>query len=130
MGTLRDLLPEVKKVNIGRGEVEVVGLDIPHVSVLLTKYGPSLEPLFADTKGDKPDFSILMGTLPEMMQDIIAMGIGAEDQMDDVRRIPLSAKIEILQGIWALSVSDSKKLLAELKEAAEKARALRQEIGA
>lgn len=128
MGTLRDLLPEVQKVNIGRGEVEVFGLDIPHVSTLLTKYGKTLEPLFKDA--EKPDFSVLLGTLPEMMQDIIAMGLHAEEEIEDVRRIPLSAKIEILQIIWDLSVSDPKKLLAKLKDAAEKARALRSEVGA
>lgn len=121
---LANLLPEVRRVNIGRGEVEVYSLDLSQVGVLLSRYGTQLEALFPskETLGageSHPDFSELVAAMPSMIEDIIVMGLHAEGQEDLAIRIPLSAKIEILTVIWELSVHDPKKLVAKLTAIAD-----------
>lgn len=128
--SLSDLLPEAKFVSIGRGQVEVMSLDITHVGTLLGKYGSVLDGLFS--AGGTPDFLAMVKdpTMPEVINDIIAMAIREVDQPEQVARIPLASKVEIMATVWELSVPDPKKLLAKLKELAEGATALRVEVGA
>lgn len=125
---LNDLLPDARFVNLGKGEVEVMSLDVTHIGVLLEKYGLELEGLFA--QDSKPDFTALAKSMPAVINDIVAMGIRAEDQFEAITRIPLSAKVEVLSAIWELSVTDPKKLMATLKNLAEGAKALRVQAGA
>jgi hypothetical protein len=58
----------------------------------------------------------LIKLVPELAMQLIAMGLRAEDQLDDVKRIPLAQQIEILMDIWDLSVPDVGKLKARLSE--------------
>lgn len=119
---LNDLLPEVEEISIGRGKVKVYGIDVTQAGVLIAKYRSGVEIMFS---GAEPNFNALASQLPEMVTEIIAMGIRAENQIEEVERIPLSAQLEILSAIWKASVLDPKKLLAKLKEVADEVKGLR-----
>lgn len=113
---LEDLIPAPITVNVGRGSVEVRGLTLTHIGVLLSKYGQELAPVFSEDSD--PDFSVLLSVAPALCSDLIAMAIGAEDQLAYVELIPLSAKLDILMGTWKLSVLDPKGLAGKLRELA------------
>lgn len=123
---LADLLPDTRKVLIGKGEVEVFGLDLAQIAVLLTKYGSQLEVLFSTDKSltseESPDFEKLAGSIPYALEEVVSMGIRAEGQDALVSRIPFSAKVEILQAVWELSVHDPKKLIEALTAMASRLR--------
>lgn len=112
---IADLLPESRKVNIGRGEVEVNGISLGDLVPLVNRHGAALGP-FLDTKqGENPDFTSLIYSAPEVVADLISIGIGAEDK-SLVKRIPLASQVEILLAMWELSVPDPKALTAKLSK--------------
>lgn len=125
---LTDLLPAVKEVDIGRGRVVVNSLDLTHIGILLDLYGEDLKVAFKDDKN--PDFTELLKKAPEAATAIISMAIGAEDQVDNVKKIPLSAKIQILVAVWELTVLDPKKFIEEVKDLADRIRSVKEEIKA
>lgn len=118
---LQDLLPDVRKVNVGKGEVEVFSLNVEQFARLLGKYGKTLELFFVE---GKPDMAMIQTIAPDMVKDIMVMAIQAEGQEEAVKRIPLAAQIEILLTAWELSVPDVKKLTAKLQGLVESVKGL------
>lgn len=110
---LKDLLPDPRMVSLGKGQAQVYGIDLSQLGVLLSKYSDQLSLFLTETK---PDMAEVIKLVPELAMQLIAMGLRAEDQMDDVKRIPLAQQIEILMDIWDLSVPDVGKLKARLSE--------------
>lgn len=129
---LSDLLPERRFVSLGRGEAEVFPITLSQISVLLDTHGVKLEAIFgSNTSADavKESFSSALKSAPQIADDLVAMALRVENA-ELVTRIPLDAKLDVLMATWSLSVADPKKLAAKLKDLAEKAKALRVEVGA
>lgn len=109
---LEDLLPEVRRVNVGRGEVDVYGIGLADLAPIVLAHGEVLKQFFT---AETPDFMGLATVAPDVVLQLIAKGIRIDD-IEQVRRIPLTAQIDILINIWEVSVPDPKALTAKLQE--------------
>lgn len=108
---IADLLPQPVSVELGRGTVEARGLSLNEIVPLIEKYKDDLAPFFSD---DKPNAEYMLSKAPRMAADIIALGINAVGQEDDIMKMPAAAQINCLTAIWNLSVPDVKKLRESL----------------
>ena len=108
---LSALLPVPRTINLGRGDVEIRGLNITHVGRLLEENSDELMKFLA---GGEPDIAALVTVLPHVAVKLIAMGLDCEGQEEVIKKIPLATQIDILIDIWELSVPDAKKLKARL----------------
>lgn len=109
---IADLLPQAVTVEVGRGTVEVSGLTLDDIVPLFAKHKDELGQFFSDT--DDFDAAGLLMAAPAMAAEIVALGIGAVGQEDDIRKMPAAAQIECLIAIWNQSVPDVKKLRESL----------------
>lgn len=109
--SIKELVPAVREVDLGRGKAPVYSLDVGQVAKLLTQYGSRLDTFFTDEKPNVPE---IIAALPEVSTQLIAMGLHAEGQEADVSSIPLASQIEILMTVWELSVPDLGNLKARL----------------
>jgi hypothetical protein len=112
--SIKDLVPATRVVNLGRGDAPVYSLDVAQVANLLINHGEELNAFF--TEGAKPDFAALLAVMPSVAMQLIAMGLRAEGQEEDVKSIPLASQVEVLINVWELSVPDLGKLKARLSE--------------
>lgn len=129
---LADLLPAVTTVTIGGAQVEVFGLDLEDLGIIIAKYEEPLKELFdgIEKPGKEINFAAIATQWPALVLDVITAGIKAQGQEEQAKRIPLSAKLEILQKVWGLTVDDPKKLTAILKDFGATASSLRKQIEA
>lgn len=116
---LEDLLPPPSEVELGRGKLELRGLDATQVAKLILMYKDQVL-MFLGSEG--VNFEGLILTAPEAVLDILSMAAGMEDQRDKFRKIPVAKQVECLGVVYRLSVPDEKKfqeslagLLATLK---------------
>jgi hypothetical protein len=132
MIVLRDLLPAVASVTIGRTQVEVFGIGLDDLGVLLEKYEEPLKGIFNETPGknQEVDFTGLAKRWPELVTDVITAGLRVQGQEEDVKRIPLTTQLEILKKVWELTVDDPKKLTTMLRGLADAASRLRSDLNA
>lgn len=104
---IADLLPEPVRVNIGKGEITLRGIPLSNIVGLLINHKDEVATFFVDNNFNAHN---ILATAPEMAIEIMAIGMDAVGQEDDIAQIPAGAQIEILLGLWALSVPDVKKL--------------------
>lgn len=108
---LRQLLPEPRMINLGRGTAPVYGLNIAQLSSLLVTHSEHIQRFLSDSK---PDIEGMVAVIPELSVKLIAMGLRCEGQEDMIEVMPLAVQVEVLMDIWELSVPDAKKLKARL----------------
>ena len=108
---IADLLPEPVKIEVGRGALTVRGLPLEEIVPLIVRYKDDIAPFFA---GEQPDLEGLLLSAPALAADIIAIGVGAIGQEEDIRRMPAATQVECLLAIWHQSVPDIKKLRESL----------------
>ena len=116
---LEDLLPVPETVDLGRGKLELRGLDATQVAKLILMYKDQVL-MFLGSEG--VNFEGLILTAPEAVLDILSMAASMEDQREKFRKMPVAKQIECLGIVYRLSVPDEKKfqeslagLLATLK---------------
>jgi hypothetical protein len=108
---IADLLPEPVKIEVGRGTLTAHGLPLEEIVPLIMNHKDELLPFFS---GDKPDLQGLITEAPKIAAELIAVGVNAVGQEDDIRRMPAATQIECLLAIWSQSVPDIKKLRESL----------------
>lgn len=108
---IADLLPEPVKIEVGRGTVAAHGLTLDTVVPLIMNHKDEVMPFFA---GEEPDLNGLILSAPTLAASIIAEGIDAVGQEDDIRKMPAAIQLECLLAIWNQSVPDVKKLRESL----------------
>lgn len=113
---IADLLPAPRKVSVGPNTaLELRGLTLTEITKLLTKY-QSLLVMFVDAGATKAETVIAQS--PDMVAEIIALAADAEDQIDDVKKLPFAVQVEAVAAVWELSVPDVKKLIESLSRVA------------
>ena len=112
-----DLFPTVDIVKVNNVPVEVHPLSLVEIIQLLTIYRQDLIMMFADSAEGTLNMVTLVATAPNMAADIIAFGIQAEDQYEDIKKLPGFTQVELLAAIWKASVPDPKKLMSLLSGA-------------
>lgn len=112
-----DLFPVIKTVEINGVPVEAHPLSLVQIVQLLTIYRHDLIMMFADSAEGTLNMVTLVATVPNMAADIIAFGIKAEDQYEDIKQLPGFTQVEILAAVWEASVPDPKKLMSLLSGA-------------
>ena len=112
---IKDFLPQPRHVTVSNGKKLLVrGIDLTQTIALLKSYSDPLQAFF----GSKElDFVLLVAQAPDMVAAIIAMGVDAEGQEDDIKRMPVGDQVEIVTEVWEQSVPNVKKLLASLQKA-------------
>jgi len=111
---VKDLLPQPIKVVLGSASVSAHGLDLEQTVRLMAEYK---DPLAAFFSTNKMDFTMLIATAPKLVAEIIALGIDAEGQEADIRKMPVQMQIDLLTAVWEQSVPNVKNLLASLQRA-------------
>ena len=111
---VKDLLPLPIEVPIGNKKIKVRGVDLTQTIVLLKDYSEPLQVFFGSPN---LDFTLLVAQAPDMVARVIAMGIDAEGQEADCKKLPLQSQVDILMAVWEQSVPNVKKLLASLQKA-------------
>ena len=119
---VKDLLPPPIEVPIGKKKILCHGIDLEQTIKLMDKHKEPLSVFFG--KRDL-DFTLLVAQAPTMVAEIIGMGIGAEGQEADIKKLPVQTQIDVLQAVWEQSVPNIKKLLASLAKASESLAAAR-----
>lgn len=114
---IKDLLPQPRQIALGGDKtVSVRGITLQETIVLLDAYKG---PLMAFFGAKDLDFGALAISAPEMVAKVIGMGLDAQGQEDDIRKMPLQMQVDILTEVWEQSVPNVRKLLASLGRASE-----------
>lgn len=121
---VQDLLPDARTVDLGKGPVEVNGIQLCDLLPLLAQNEEMLRDVFE--KKNKPDFKKLVAAAPEFTMSLMKLGLGIEDEIL-IRRIPLVKQIEVLLIIWEVAIPDPKAFAAKLLELLEMAQQLKVE---
>jgi hypothetical protein len=112
---IKDLLPPPRVVDIGGGKsISTHGIDLTQTIALLNKHKEPLSVFFGATN---LDFTLLVAQAPDMVAEIIGMGVDAVGQEEDIKKFPVQAQVDILMEVWEQSVPNVKKLLASLERA-------------
>lgn len=109
---IADALALPEEVSIGRGKIALNGIDATAIAKLIVVYKDQVLSFFGN---DSTNFAGLIIAAPELVIDLIAASAGAEDQRDDIKRIPIAAQVECLAAIYRLSVPDEKKFIQSLE---------------
>jgi hypothetical protein len=109
-----DLFPQSRIITVNNKPVEVNALTLEQVVQLLAIYKQELILMFADSVDGNLNLITLVATAPAMVADLIAYGIGAEDQKKDIAKLPAFIQVEILAAVWEVSIPDPKKLMSLL----------------
>jgi hypothetical protein len=121
---LEDLLPPPSTVDLGRGKLELRGLDATQVAKLILTYKDQVL-MFLGSEG--VNFEGLVLTAPEAVLDILSMGAGMEEQREKFRKIPVAKQVECLGVVYRLSVPDEKKFQESLAGMLATLRSLRKD---
>ena len=111
-----DLLPQPSYITIGASKVEVKPLTLEQIIKLLSVYRYDLIVMFSDTAEGNLNLITLVMTAPRMVADIIAYGIDADGQQEDIIKLPAVSQVELLAEIWKVSVPEPKKLMSLLSQ--------------
>lgn len=109
---IKSLLPLPQKVEVGTQQVEVKGITLAQLGFLLDKYREDINLYLS---GVVPDFNSILQKAPEFVSTVLAMGLGAEGQEEDIKSLPATIQLEILMVIWKMTVPDLKKVLQLIK---------------
>lgn len=113
MVRVADLIPPPSMVEVNNIPVAVRGLTLKEISVLLSKHQDVLVAFLGSGVEDKDS---LVASAPNMVAEIIATAMDADDQVEDVKRLPFNSQVDLLQKTWELSVPDLKKLVRSLSK--------------
>jgi hypothetical protein len=116
---ISDLLSIPTKVTVNGTLVEVSPLTLEQIVKLLAVYRYDLVVMFSDTVSGDLNLITLVATAPRMVADILAYGMGADGQQEDILKLPGFTQVELLAEIWKVSVPDPKKLMSLLLGAME-----------
>ena len=73
--------------------------------------------MFSDSLSGDLNMVTMVATAPRLVADIIAYGMNADDQVNDIMQIPGFTQVELLAEIWKVSIPEPKKLFSLLSEA-------------
>lgn len=105
---IADVLPIPVEIDTGYGSFPVHGLGLEKIAQLFHIHGEVLG-LFIGAAA--PSFEDLVGKFPTFAYDVIACAADAEDQIEDIARLPVPVLLDALLAIWKLSVPDPKKFI-------------------
>lgn len=112
---IADLLPQPEEVEVSPGKfLPVHHLTLEQIVHLFWMYQDAFLSIYAEGTQAKPNYETILMAAPGMVADIIAAGADAEDQQEDIKRLPGTVQLIALRKIWAMSVPDPKKLQESL----------------
>ena len=114
-----DLFVLAKTITVGGKNIEIRPLSLEEVIRLLTIYREDIVTMFSDTVSGELNMITLVATAPRMVADILAYGMDADGQQNDIMKLPGFTQVEILAEVWKVSVPEPKKLLSLLLGAME-----------
>ena len=112
-----DLFVIAKKVTIGNVDVEIRPLTLEQIIRLLTVYREDIITMFSDTVSGELNMITLVATAPRMVADILAFGMDADGQQNDIMKLPGFTQVELLAEVWKVSIPEPKKLYSLLSGA-------------
>jgi len=112
-----DLFAISKTVSIGGKDVTIQPLTLEQIIKLLTIYREEIILMFSDSLSGELNMVTMVATAPRLVADIISYGIDAEDQVEDIMKLPGFTQVELLAEIWKVSIPEPKKLFSLLSEA-------------
>lgn len=116
---ISELFAVTKTIKVAGKDVELQPLTLEQIIKLLTIYREEIIMMFSDSLQGELNMVTMVATAPRMVADIIAYGLGAEDQIQDIMKLPGFTQVELLAEIWKVSIPEPKKLFSLLSEAME-----------
>ena len=83
-----DLFAISKTVSIGGKDVTIQPLTLEQIIKLLTIYREEIILMFSDSLSGELNMVTMVATAPRLVADIISYGIDAEDQVNDIMKLP------------------------------------------
>ncbi len=112
-----DLFAISRVIKVSGKSIEIHPLSLEQIIKLLTIYREDIIMMFSDSVNGELNMVTMVVTAPRLVADIISYGINAEDQVDDIMKLPGFTQVEILAEVWKISIPEPKKLLNLLSEA-------------
>ena len=114
---ISELFAVTKTIKVAGKDVELQPLTLEQIIKLLTIYREEIIMMFSDSLQGELNMVTMVATAPRMVADIIAYGLNAEDQVQDIMKLPGFTQVELLAEIWKVSIPEPKKLFSLLSEA-------------
>lgn len=106
-----------KVIKVSGKDVEIQPLSLEQIVKLLAIYREEIIMMFSDSLSGELNMVTMVATAPRLVADIIAYGMNADDQVDDIMKLPGFTQVELLAEIWKVSIPEPKKLFSLLSEA-------------
>lgn len=112
-----DLFAINKIIKVSGKDVEIHPLSLEQIVKLLAIYREEIIMMFSDSLTGDLNMITMVATAPRLVADIIAYGMDADDQVNDIMKLPGFTQVELLAEIWKVSIPEPKKLFSLLSEA-------------
>jgi hypothetical protein len=115
---IADLIPTAVEVEVAPGKhLALSPLSLPQIIRLVATHRNAFLSLYAEAQKKEPDFTPYLMAAPDLIVQVIGMAADAEDQLEDVARLPASVQLIAVTEAVKLSVPDAKKLGGLLSQA-------------
>ncbi len=106
--SLLDLLPAPKKVPLGRGDVEVVGLSLDALVAVFEAHRGDFE-RFLDLN-QSLNLMEVVTTAPKLVSELLVLCTSSKYTSEELSKVPLHLQADILSACIEMTVPDPKKL--------------------
>lgn|ERR1035437_2292108 len=106
-----------KTIVVSGKSIEIQPLSLEQIVKLLAIYREEIIMMFSDSLSGELNMVTMVATAPRLVADIIAYGMDADDQVNDIMKLPGFTQVELLAEIWKVSIPEPKKLFSLLSEA-------------